>query len=325
MIKHIRKINLQTIVPVIAFFVIFIFFLIASKGNMVSSYNLTKLIDQSMIIIVIGCGTLFVVAQGCIDLSVGVNLALSGAIGMWVIKTTELNGLLIPVLLLVGALVGAFNGIIISKLKVPSFMHTIAMLIGVRGIVKLIQIKTDLIYLPAEMRFLGETGPKIAMFVAIIVIMGYLFEFTKVGRYSQAIGENEVTAQNVGVPVIKMKVIAFTLSGAMAGLASLFSILTIGGTSQTMGSFTEMKVAMAVFLGGVLITGGSSAKIYKVLLGSLSITIIVNGLAIIGVPQTEVSQSVEGVLLLLILVVTIIATKADRKRQRPPEDEVIEE
>jgi ribose transport system permease protein len=299
-----------------------------SDGGMVYSpvngfYNLTKLIDQSMIIIVIGCGAIFVVAQGCIDLSVGVNLALSGAIGMWVVKTTELNWLLIPVLILVGSLVGAFNGILISKLKVPSFMHTIAMLIGVRGIVKWIQIKTDLIYLPASMRVLNETGPKIAMFVVIIVVMGYLFEYTKVGRYSQAIGENEVTAQNVGVPVVKMKVIAFTLSGAMAGLASLFSILTIGGTSQTMGSFTEMKVAMAIFLGGVLITGGSSAKIYKVLLGSLSITIIVNGLAIIGKPQTEVSQSVEGILLLLILLVTIIATRRDRIRQTPPDEDLL--
>jgi ribose transport system permease protein len=87
-----------------------------------------------------------------------------------------------------------------------------------------------------------------------------------------------------------------------------------------MGSFTEMKVAMAVFLGGVLITGGSSAKIYKVLLGSLSITLIVNGLAIIAVPQTEVSQSVEGVLLLLILLVTILATKRDRKRDKAPDE-----
>jgi len=321
MINYIRKIRLQTIVPFIAFFVIFIFFLIMSDGGMVSAYNITKLIDQSMIIIIIGCGAIFVVAQGSIDLSVGVNLALSGAIGMWVIKTTELNWLLIPVLILVGAFVGAFNGIIISKFKVPSFMHTIAMLIGVRGIVKLIQIETDLIYLPASMRVLNETGPKIAMFVVIIVVMGYLFEFTKVGRYSQAIGENEVTAQNVGVPVIKMKIIAFTLSGAMSGLASLFSILTIGGTSQTMGSFIEMRVAMAIFLGGVLVTGGSSAKIYKMLLGSFSITIFVNGLAIIGYPQIQVSESVQGILLLLILFVTLIATNRDRKRGSVEEDD----
>jgi ribose transport system permease protein len=259
-------------------------------------------------------------------LSVGVNLALSGALGMWIVQKTEMNWTLIPSIIIIGGIVGAFNGIIISKLKVPSFMHTIAMLIGVRGIVKLFQLKTNVIYLPASMRVLGETGPKIAMFLVIIVIMGYLFEFTKLGRYSQAIGENEVTAQNVGVPVIKMKVIAFTLSGAMAGLASLFSILTVGGTSTTMGSFTEMKVAMAVFLGGVLITGGSSAKMYKVLLGSLSISIIVKGLALMGVPQTEVSQSVEGVLLLLILLVTIIATKRDRKRQTPePDDEILAE
>jgi ribose transport system permease protein len=107
----------------------------------------------------------------------------------------------------------------------------------------------------------------------------------------------------------------------MAGAASIFSILTIGGTSQTMGSFTEMKVAMAVFLGGVLVTGGTSAKIYKMLLGSFSITIIVNGLAIIGYPESQTSESVQGILLLLILLVTILATNRDRKRDKPSLDQ----
>ena len=154
--------------------------------------------------------------------------------------------------------------------------------------------------------------------------MAYLFEFTKAGRYSQAIGENETVAKYVGVPVVKMKILAFALSGLMAGMASIFSILTVGGTSQTMGSFTEMKVAMAIFLGGVLVTGGKSAKIYKMILGSLSISIIVNGLAIIGFPESEYSELVQGLLLLLILFATIVATVRDRKKDTPIEDEIEE-
>ena len=78
---------------------------------------------------------------------------------------------------------------------------------------------------------------------------------------------------------------------------------------MSMGVFFEMKVAMAIFLGGVLVTGGTSTKIYKVLLGSFSITIIVNGLALIGLSETQYSQTVEGLLLLLILFVTILSSK----------------
>jgi ribose transport system permease protein len=314
--------KLQTIVPFIAFAVIFLFFTIASKGKMVSAYNLGMLIDQSMVIILIGSGTLFVVAQGSIDLSVGVNLALSGVIGMWAALALGIPILLVPVALAVGAIVGIFNGTLVSKLKVPSFVLTIAMLIGVRGVVLMLQVQIGAQYLPSSLRILNEPFVKIPMFIVILAVMTYIFEFTKSGRYSRAIGENETVAKFAGVPITKMKILAFALSGLMAGAAAIFSIITVGGTSQTMGSFTEMKVAMAVFLGGVLVTGGTSAKIYKMLLGSFSITVIVNGLAIIGYPETQASESVQGLLLLLILFITIIATGRDRKRERPPVEEI---
>lgn len=87
-----------------------------------------------------------------------------------------------------------------------------------------------------------------------------------------------------------------------------------------MGVFFEIKVAMAIFLGGVLVTGGTSTKLYKVLLGSFSITIIVNGLALIGLSETQYSQSVEGILLLLILYVTIIANKRKNRVRALPDE-----
>ncbi|MDR3332101.1 MAG: ABC transporter permease [Synergistaceae bacterium] len=312
--KKLRNLRLQNIVPFIAFLAIFLFFAVASKGRMITSYNLTKLIEQSMIIVVIGCGSLFVVAQGSIDLSVGVNLALSGVIGLWAGITLGAPILMIPISLLVGALVGLFNGVVVAKLKVPSFILTIALLIGIRGIVLLILTRIDIQYIPDSIAVFRTPAVKIIMFLVIIAVMAYLFEFTRVGRYSRAIGENEVVAKYVGVPVDRIKILAFVLSGTMAGAAAVFSMLSVGGTSQTMGSFIEMRVAMAIFLGGVLVTGGSSAKIYKMLLGSFSITIFVNGLAIIGYPQIQVSESVQGILLLLILFVTLIATNRDRKR-----------
>ncbi|SHH87903.1 ribose transport system permease protein [Sporobacter termitidis DSM 10068] len=318
-----KKIKLQTIVPFIAFAVIFLFFTIASKGKMVSAYNLGMLIDQSMVIIIIGSGMLFVVAQGSIDLSVGVNLALSGVIGMWAATATGIPLLLIPVSLAVGAIIGLFNGAIVSMLKVPSFILTIALLIGVPGIVHLIQTQIGAQYLSSSLRFLNMPAVKIPLFIVIVALMAVVFEFKKSGRYCRAIGENETVPKFVGVPITKVKILAFMLSGLMAGVGSIFSILTVGGTSQTMGSFMEMKVAMAMFLGGVLVTGGTSAKIYKMLLGSFSITIIVNGLAIIGYPESQTSESVEGILLLLILIVTIIATGRDKKRGSPPDNEVL--
>jgi ribose transport system permease protein len=315
-----KKLGLQDIVPFASFLIIFAFFSIASGGKVLSAFNLNTLVDQSVMTIIVGCGALFVVAQGSIDLSVGVNLALSGVVATWAANAAG-GILLIPVALLTGLTVGVFNGLVVSRFKVPSFMLTIAMLIGVRGIVNYIQSFIGTQYIPEAMTVLGQPAVRYSAFVVIIIVMTYVFEFTKVGKYSKAIGENETAARFVGVPVSLMKIVAFAICGLMAGFGALFSLTSNGGTSQQMGVFFEMKVAMAIFLGGVLVTGGTSTKLYKVLLGSFSITIIVNGLALIGLSETQYSQSVEGLLLLLILFVTILADKRSKRIKKAPPDE----
>jgi len=189
------------------------------------------------------------------------------------------------------------------------------MLISVRGIVNYIQTIIGVQYVPESMSFLTSSGVRIAAFIVIVIIIAYLFEFTRLGRYSQAIGENETTSRFVGVPVSKMKIAVFTLSGLMAGIGAIFSMGSVGGTSMQMGVFLEMKVAMAIFFGGVLVTGGTSAKFYKIILGSLSITIIVNGLALIGMSDSQITESVEGILLLIILFITIITSKSRKNKK----------
>jgi ribose transport system permease protein len=315
-----KKIDIQDIVPFASFIVIFAFFEIASGGKMLSAFNLSLLVDQSVMTIVVGCGVLFVVAQGSIDLSVGVNLAFAGVIGTWAANAGGAI-LFIPVTLIAALIVGIINGVIVSRFKVPSFMLTIAMLIGIRGVVNYIQTIIGTEYIPDSMTVLGQPAIRYTAFVVIVLAMIYVFEFTKAGRYSKAIGENETAAKSVGVPVQLMKVVAFAISGLMVGFGALFSLSSVGGTSMQMGVFFEMKVAMAIFLGGVLVTGGTSAKLYKVLLGSFSITIIVNGLALIGLSETQYSQTIEGILLLLILFVTILASKKNRRTAKTLPDD----
>lgn len=313
------KLKFQDIVPFAAFIVIFLFFTIASYNErtgtitMLTARNLSTLLDQTMQTILVACGTLFVVSQGSTDLSVGVNLALSGVIGMWVAHATGIAWLLIPVTLIVGLIVGVFNGVIVSKFKVSSFMLTLAMLIGVRGLVNYLQIFTDVQRMPESLAFLSNSTVKVILFVIVVAVMAYVFEFTKTGRYSRAIGENETTAKFVGVPVDKMKIVAFALSGLLAAVAAIFNLATIGSTSNQMGSFLEIRVIMAIYLGGVLVTGGSSAKFYKILLGSFSIQIIVNGLALMGKSDAHYSQSVQGILLLVILFLSAMAARKKGK------------
>ena len=320
--KKKRNIQLHDIIPFAAFVVIFVFFTIMSYNQrtgrfmMLSLNNLQSVLEQTMQTIVVASGSLFVVAQGSTDMSVGVNLALSGVCGVAIGYITGIPALIIPAILIVGTLIGLFNGFVVSKLKVPSFMLTIALLIGIRGLVNYIQTKTGVQNLPESLGFLRNSVVKIILFVIVLIIMAYIFEFTKIGRYSRAIGENENTARYVGVPVSKMKVIAFALSGLMAGVGAVFSLANVGATSQQMGVFLEMRVITAILLGGVLVTGGTSAKFYKILLGSFSIQIIINGLALMNKSDSYISQSVQGILLLLILGLTAWSGRRTRKTKK---------
>ncbi|MCD8331447.1 MAG: ABC transporter permease [Oscillospiraceae bacterium] len=327
--EKLKRVNFQDVVPFAAFIVIFLFFTFASYNSRTGTFqmltlrNLNTIISQAMITIVVATGSMFVVAQGSTDLSVGVNLALSGVIGSYVAYVTGIDWLLIPVALAVGLIVGLFNGVIVSKCKVSSFMLTLAMLIGVRGLVNYLQIFTDVQSIPSGLSFLSNSAVKIPLFIVILAIMCYVFEFTKTGRYSRAIGENETTAKFVGIPTDRLKIIAFALSGLMAGVGAVFYIINMGGTSNQMGSFLEIRVIMAIYLGGVLVTGGSSAKFYKILLGSFSIQIIITGLALMGKSDVQYSQTVQGLLLLLILFLSMLA--GSRRRRHVEHLEVSEE
>ena len=316
LLRIISSIHFSDVIPFIAFIAIFTYFSIASGGIMLSAFNMKLIFSQSMTTILIGSGVMFVVAQGSVDLSVGVNLALSGVIGTHLAMLTGSPILFIPIILIVATAVGCLNGVIVSKFKVDSFMVTLAMLIGVRGIVNFIQTKVGSERIPESMAFFKDDTFRIIAFIAIFAIIIYVFEFTRLGKYSKAIGENEVTARFVGIPVGLVKILAFTIAGLMAGVGSIFTLTNLNSTSQTMGVFVEIQVAMAIYFGGVLVTGGISAKMYKLVLGALSITTITNGLAIIGKSDTQITESVQGILLLTILFVTILATNRLKLRKR---------
>ena len=117
-------------------------------------------------------------------------------------------------------------------------------------------------------------------------------------------GENENTMKSIGVNTAKVRHFAFIISGVMAAIMGLLLIAATGGSSATLGNFMEMKVQMGVFLGGVLVSGGMRSKIYKLIFGALSITVIVNGLTLSGA-SSAMTELAEGIILMVILYLTI--------------------
>jgi ribose transport system permease protein len=303
-------------IPFFSFIVIFLVFFIASGGKNLALFNLQAILDQTIVVIIGGLGAIFVIALGSVDMTIGITLALSGIFSSIVADKTGVPFLIIPTALLTGAIMGTLTGIIVSQFKVPSFMATLAILIGMRGVINYIQTNTGLHYFPASLKWINLFGVKITILVVLIAVILYLFEYTKLGKYCRAIGENETATAYVGVPVQKIRILSYLLSGVMASIASLVTMANLGGTSTTMGVFYELQVMIAIFLGGVLVTGGTTARIYKLIVGAFTITIIENGLILSGFSSSEVSEAVKGVLLMVILFFTIYFNDDTRKKIR---------
>lgn len=300
------KIQLLDIVPIFILAGIFIIFTVASNGATLSSYNL-KLLCTNVVPVIIGSlGCIFVIALGGTDISIGASAALCSSIAA-VISAQTAGWVAIPVTIILSTVLGALIGFIVTKFHVGSFMCTLAILIAGRGLLNFM-LQQSSIAAPKGISFVTSFAFTIILLIALIVIVWFVFEYTKFGFYCKCIGENERTVHSVGINVKKIRIICFMISGLMAGIIGLVQICRVGGSTSTLCNMLEMKVQMAIFLGGILTTGGFSAKIYKLIIGSFTIVVIENGMIILGV-SSALSEAIEGIILVAILITTVYCSK----------------
>ncbi len=304
--KKQSKIQLLDIVPIFILAGIFIIFTVASNGATLSSYNL-KLLCTNVVPVIIGSlGCIFVIALGGTDISIGASAALCSSIAA-VISAQTAGWVAIPVTIILSTALGALIGFIVTKFHVGSFMCTLAILIAGRGLLNFM-LQQSSIAAPKGISFITTFAFTIILLIALIVIVWFVFEYTKFGFYCKCIGENERTVHSVGINVKKIRIICFMISGLMAGIIGLVQICRVGGSTSTLCNMLEMKVQMAIFLGGILTTGGFSAKIYKLIIGSFTIVVIENGMIILGV-SSALSEAIEGIILVAILITTVYCSK----------------
>jgi ribose transport system permease protein len=314
--KKRRTLDTGEIVSIGLLIALFIFFAILSDGKLVSIFNMRSLIDQSMLFIIAGLGAIFVVSTGGADLSLGATLGLTTVVSGIVAQTLGSEWFVFPVAIVLGLAQGFINGILVAKLKVPSFMATLAFLIGIRGLMLFIQaIYTGGFYtISGPLKLLKLDYVKFPILIALIIVFMYILQKTRFGNYCRAIGENEAVAINIGIPVAKVKIIAFMLSSLMAAVAGFFSLARFGGTNNAMGANLEMNVLIGIFVGGVLVSGGYGSKVIKLLIGCLTVAVIQVGMSVSGYSDTMYVQIVEGVLLIVILWVVMRLKAWDSRR-----------
>lgn len=254
---------------------------------------------------VVACAMLFCLASGDFDLSVGSVIACSGVVTAVVINLSE--SLVVGVLagLLLGVATGLINGIIIARFKINALITTLATMQIVRGLAyivsdgKAVGIADERFF---ELGYAVWLGLPLPIWVTVIcfVIFGFLLNKTSFGKNTLAIGGNEEAARLAGVPVIRTRIIIFTISGLMAALSGIIlaSRMTSGQPMTSLGY--ELVVISACVLGGVSLKGGIG-KISYVIAGVLILGTVENAMNLLNI--SPFSQYVVRGLILLAAVI----------------------
>lgn len=280
--------------------------------SFIEPLNLLNLLRQISINALIAFGMTFVILTGGIDLSVGSILALSSALmaGMIVSGVDPILSICITALL--GALMGAVNGLLITKGKVAPFIATLATMTIYRG---LTLVYTDgnpitglgdhySFQLFGRGYFFGIPVPAVTMLITFFILW-FILHKTSFGRKTYAIGGNETAAFVSGIKVDQVKCLIYSLAGMMAAISGAILTSRLNSAQPTAGTAYEMDAIAAVVLGGTSLAGGKG-RIFGTLVGALIIGTLNNGLNLLGV-SSFYQQVVKG-------IVILIAVLIDRKK-----------
>ena len=310
----------QNLVLLVVLIFMFVFFSL-QNGRFASLYNITNLFRQSLPNIILGCTMTFVVTSGAIDLSVGGVMALSalmyGQLCVWGVNAWAT----IPFLIVLGALVGIANTLIMEKLRIPGIMATIATWIVTSGlaftICRAIPIASEKYPQMNPIKVLNSTRIfgtiPIAVPIALVVVLIFLFlEKKTIFKYAIAIGGNETAATMAGISVLKMRMLFFVLSGVMAALSGVWQVARLGSADPTIGTGMEFNVLVATILGGVNIKGGEGS-ITGVFLGSLILMVLINGMQMMGIGSFYQTLATGIVLYIAVLLNVLVGKIGSRK------------
>lgn len=278
---------------------------------------------QISINLCLSIGMTMIIISGGIDLSVGSVLALAGVVSAGLLK----NGIDLPYWgvsiqftflgavvagILTGLLCGWFNGLAITKLRVPPFVATLGMLSIARGLTMLWSNHYPITNLGDEFEFVGRgrfLGIPTPVWVAgvLVAIFALVMRRTRFGRHLYAVGGNERTALLSGLNVHRIKLAVYTIGGGLAGVAGLVSAGRVNAADPKVGVGFELDSIAAVVIGGTSLSGGRGS-ILGTVLGCLIIGVLNNGLGIVGV-SPDWQLVIKG----LVIVAAVAIDQAGRR------------
>ena len=295
--------------------VIILFFTIATD-KFFTDTNIINVLRQISVNAIVAFGMTYVILIGGIDLSVGSIMAVTGCLGviMCVAGVPVIIAMLVAVIL--GIIIGFINGFVISKMKLPAFIATLAMMTIASGTAKLItggkptRFENEFFEAIGN-GYLGPIPIPVIIMAIVFIIMAIILNKSKFGRFVYAVGGNRQAAEFSGIKITRVEIKVYTLSGLLAGLAGVITASRMSSGQPTAGEGQELDAIAAVVLGGTSFVGGEG-HIGGTIIGALIIGILNNGLNLIQV-SSYWQLVVKGVVIILAVYVDMIRKGREKK------------
>ncbi len=322
-------INLKPIVRSKLFTITLVMVSMIVIASLVSPYFLTPYNLQSLVrdLSFIGIITILqscLLIMGELDLSVGKIAALCGILSGMLMVHSGVNPIAaIALCIMLGALFGAINGLIITKLKLSAMIVTIGMT-GVYGGINVVLTQGRAITgIPKSIHFLGAgsiLGFPVPFLFLLLILIGvmYMMKNTRLGRYIYAIGNNREAAKIIGIQTDRVRITVFSLMGAFSAFTGLLMVTRLGTAQPSIGDTWPLNSIAASVIGGVLLTGGDGSPI-GALIGATIISLIQNMIVLFGIGiywQATVSGLVVVIAISIDPLVKIIKEYQKRKSKR---------
>jgi ribose/xylose/arabinose/galactoside ABC-type transport system permease subunit len=270
--------------------------------------NLENILIQISVVGVAASGETIVMLMGGLDLSVGANVLLGSVVVAAIAERAGLPLLIaIPAGIAASAGIGLLNGVLTAVIGIEPILATLGTLLLAAGAAKVILSSSWII---ADHPFFADLarvevalGLPVMVVIMLLVyaVLAFVMRASPFGRAVYAIGGNPRAARLSGLPAIRIRILGYTLAGALAGVAGLLQVGQLGIVSQGDSAGMEFEAITAALIGGLSISAGGVGRIERTLLGALIVGMIANYQTIRGVPPNYQDALLGGILLLAVL------------------------
>jgi ribose transport system permease protein len=261
-------------------------------------------------------GAVFIYALGAMDISVGAQMSLYSVllIHLYNANGSQASSIFFGLLLItaISMISGAVNSIIAAVLEMKPIITSLILQFFIYGIASVLMLRWN----PDSAAISFDVGTAsrthfaplrnswvqlMVLFLALLIFT-YLFKYTKLGKYVRAIGANQVCASQLGIPVVRYRLLAYLVFGVAIVLASLLFVANTGSTTANGAKGYEMKIMISLIIGGMPLSGGMKSKISNAVVGGFTFALISRSFVFLGVPDKFTTLFIAVIYLVVVLM-----------------------